>query len=1412
MKFTKLLVLGALLLAGGTAQAAVDADGKLLKPEPKTQGFKVGTQSEYYYLYNTQAKAFFTEGNSWGTQASVGAAGLKVYFEQKTTDEATYYIFNDYSLAKKAWKVVFFDSNTSMFVDRGSQANYGWAVHENGGTFRLSMASSASGVNPTLNIEAYPDQYVGLDVTTSATNTALSPLLAEGEGHYIDWAIVTEGDIAIYNELLTLYDRINEGEAAGYDMSAEKAVFNDTNATLEQVKAAVVSAGQKALQGASGKTPKDASGYLVNPTFDTIGDFHGWSGTAFGAGGTTSTNAEWYQPAKGADAYQDVTGLAPGWYIAGAKGFYRAGSSTVAYTHFKAQDAQSKAVQFYAKTADQTAETDVVSPYQGAPTSSQTEGEANSGKDEETGLTYYIPNTMKCAEYYMHTLGLYDNFVTVKVGADGTLRIGVKKSGEALTSDWAIFDDFSLTYVGENENDLWAGMAWKKLNNYATFNAEGIVVTKDILDAYLAIKNNDDERAAITNQAEMEAFLAKVDAAKAVVEENIALWKEFKNQVETGMATYNKVAMIDDEAVAYLGAYLVGSEQDLADYIDMGWTNGNAVVILKNVALNNEQLREEIARLSALIADAKTVILPDTDVTDLLQNPDFSKNKEGWTGWGSATSGGNKGGHPTTGGSPNVCAEAYDANGFDLYQVVDGLGIGVYEVSVQGFTRIGRNDGSPHGAAWSNYVSTQGQAKMPVYIYLNDNTTNIKDCHDEPQTKDFYSDTSIANFIDATTGMLNNNVDSVVNDGYYPNLPEQIFVPNTMTGAGYAFQKGIYVNSAFGAVINKGDSLRLGIKGNTNGANWSIYDNFKLHFWGKQADKVLLALNSAIDDVENNQLKKNMTTDARAAINEALAAAKTSAQTEQADGDAMFEKLAALYKAKALIIDAEQLLNDLEAAKDSLLTEWQNLTGNGATYPTLLTEARDLANEVNRKLQTSNISKDEIDAYIVSLRAYKANVAVYAALVTAADKLDTAIGDLNYDYETMASSDEWVALKEEMTLVNDIKTRLADTEDADAKLPVEEAKTLTEKLNEYQKNVTKYADLQKALQELEDAIGNAEAEGITVPNEVNIQFAEITADFADGLIALEEIDAKIQLVRELITKINAPANIDLASDENPVDLTAMIKNPGFEKDGENATAGWLGLDGSGVSGGGDTQKYAYALEYYEKTFDLHQVLYGMPAGVYEVKAKGFYRFGSVENDYNIWWKEEKRDTANAFLYGMSLADSVRSSVPLKLISAGAVREQLKPAEGEELNENFINADGYIQGQSKYGVAENDTVYMPGSMLSAKYWFMHNDCYNNSVFFRLNEKGNLSIGVKENVSIGQNWVILDDFELWYYGANSAKQPAGDPSGISSVANGDIVRSEYFNINGMRTIAPQKGIVIVRQTLSDGNVVVKKMNLK
>ena len=52
---------------------------------------------------------------------------------------------------------------------------------------------------------------------------------------------------------------------------------------------------------------------------------------------------------------------------------------------------------------------------------------------------------------YFHA-GLYPNSLICNVGENGKLRIGVKKT-TTISEDWTIFDNFTLTYIPEEEPD-----------------------------------------------------------------------------------------------------------------------------------------------------------------------------------------------------------------------------------------------------------------------------------------------------------------------------------------------------------------------------------------------------------------------------------------------------------------------------------------------------------------------------------------------------------------------------------------------------------------------------------------------------------------------------------------------------------------------------------------------------------------------------------------------------------------------------------------------------------------------------------------------------------------------------------------------------------------------------------------------
>lgn len=265
--------------------------------------------------------------------------------------------------------------------------------------------------------------------------------------------------IADYNKLSTQIDELSGAielyaetadpeaiDAAGnlYDKASDVLdTQSATNAKVEAILAEInkVIATLKLpanYKEATEENPVDLSALIVNANFDTIGDFTGWSGTAFGAGGTTSTCAEHYS--KTYDTYQDVVGLPAGYYIVKAKGFYRRGTADNEYSINEENADSCLYAQLYAQ-ADGNEESVAIQP--------QASGAVESGFGGATaayGPSLLLPNTMEAAVHWFEA-GYYDNSLVIEVGEDGTLRIGVRKS-QGLGEDWSIFDTFQIFYLG----------------------------------------------------------------------------------------------------------------------------------------------------------------------------------------------------------------------------------------------------------------------------------------------------------------------------------------------------------------------------------------------------------------------------------------------------------------------------------------------------------------------------------------------------------------------------------------------------------------------------------------------------------------------------------------------------------------------------------------------------------------------------------------------------------------------------------------------------------------------------------------------------------------------------------------------------------------------------------------------------
>lgn len=258
----------------------------------------------------------------------------------------------------------------------------------------------------------------------------------------------------------------------------------------------------------------------------------------------------------------------------------------------------------------------------------------------------------------------------------------------------------------------------------------------------------------------------------------------------------------------------------------------------------------------------------------------------------------------------------------------------------------------------------------------------------------------------------------------------------------------------------------------------------------------------------------------------------------------------------------------------------------------------------------------------------------------------------------------------------------------------------------------------------------------------------------------EDIEAKKLELREMRLKVQLPADYAQGSAEGK-DLTAFIQTPDFSKmkDGvpTNSIEGWQGTNGYNF-GNNDEQKAARALEFYEKKFDMYQDITSVgtvtfPAGNYCLKVNAFERVS---------------DTTPAFLYATVVDGDTLD-----------VKEVMK------------HADGFNAEEGETG---------PGDMVSSVGMFVEGR-YLNQLKFKF-DGGTLRIGIKHENSNGGDWIIMDNFKLFFYG--------NDNTGVETVINiGKPAKVQYFTLDGRQVSVARKGLFIRKTTMDNGTVVVRKI---
>ncbi len=445
-------------------------------------------------------------------------------------------------------------------------------------------------------------------------------------------------------------------------------------------------------------------------------------------------------------------------------------------------------------------------------------------------------NAIEGAKYntYNNMLNYWkDGFETYTiVPEDGTLSFGLLV--EDPNYNWIAAKDFHVYYMG----DTYEAFEYVRNNSemFVQPYPEETIAMKQLLNDFNNAAKNYGEA---TNAKDIK------DAVQAIV----ALADSLQANANAYQAYYDKVIEFRE------GDFdLVGDDADiLFDYIDTGYeefgpesdeaiaygfANGFAEFILTDRSLTTEQIIAELAFLNQLYENAvRNSLTNGSDLTDLIKNADFASNNwkdSNGNGWTETHTNDSNARWATNVAVSEKCAEAYDAAAFDIYQELKDLPDGLYEISVQGFYRYGRDTAfKDYLEKNSDYVKEGGS---PCYIYMNNMSTPFKNVFDEENKgKEFYGSTNYGTY---TYG----EGDGAITEYY----------PNGMSSAAVAFNAGMYTQKAYG-LVQEGDVMRIGVKGNSSqlGDSWVIFDNFKLTYRAKDPTAIMEVLKMKREELKN---------------------------------------------------------------------------------------------------------------------------------------------------------------------------------------------------------------------------------------------------------------------------------------------------------------------------------------------------------------------------------------------------------------------------------------------------------------------------------------------------------------------------------------------------------------------------------
>ncbi|MCF0199017.1 MAG: hypothetical protein HUK02_06800 [Bacteroidaceae bacterium] len=792
-----------------------------------------------YYLWNEEGKAFLGEtpigGNDhWKVRTAARTdKGLEIYFQKYKLNgvwqEGNYYL-RTYTVANQSgrWDLMWIplsnnDICYSDYEEPGQNRGYGdgaplWNVELNGAALRVKTGT----LQPVWNFqEQNRDFYLGVPRNREDIEQDIFYPNCTAEDN-VDWRLVKKTDylayiikVEAYAAAVELNDAIAASEAAypGIDLTSVKAVYNNTNSTAEELKAAQEQIADLERQyiethiSGSVDNPYDATGLIVNPTFEGAASAaaEGWTG------GNVAWDSNifemWSQEAVSYDLYQDIANLPNGVYEVKVNALHRiAGYGDAHYQGaVLADDAQVlRTSQVYANNYWKL-NNDLMDGARSEKLDSDHDAQRD-GKFFPDGV-HYADAAFKAGDYELSL------FCAV---TDGTLRIGIRCNDRKAYS-WTAADNWRLTYYGAAAD------------------------ATDMLKANLK-QNLKDYTDALVQTSLMETFeqaTADLNAATdyAAVEAAYTTAMGLYYDMEKSRVAYNHYVNYVESVIPQTEGLNCDDADELADYL-FGSNSDQFGGIIEERTLTPEELAAQEKWVSEKLAAAiKNTVEEGRDYTELIPNANMNYGSFQDAGWS-----------VTWQGSAIACncdsklytvGEFWEYQNFDVNVTLTEMPQGIYELAIPALYRSG-DKLYDHPATSEIYVNDLSRDVMKavddaIEVESNDSPTNLNIYHDQWTTLEGFQ-----------SYYRYNPEETLPSDSWpYDQIHERdgriIAFPNSTAGASVAFAAGRYVNKVYG-IVGEDGKLTIGFRSKNMegnyGSSWTVVGHITMKYMGDNQEAI----------------------------------------------------------------------------------------------------------------------------------------------------------------------------------------------------------------------------------------------------------------------------------------------------------------------------------------------------------------------------------------------------------------------------------------------------------------------------------------------------------------------------------------------------------------------------------------------